>query len=233
MPGKTLRKSYFIELPPVNNDKIYQKNTNPIKVVDRNSNLGHTELMQRVIIASLFLTILSLLDVSPYSQTYAVVDHKKSQEYIADSRTLPPTATPTPKAIPPTPTIATPTQAVTYSGLSSEESYIIDRINEFRKSNGQGDVSPSSETCSFATTRVGEVKSSFNHDGFRSRIEGKNLPYGGYSHVTENLAMTEDYKEVITMWINSSGHRENMLKDTPFVCVKKDGSYYVYEGHKP
>jgi len=107
------------------------------------------------------------------------------------------------------------------------------KINEYRSSQGLGSVSTDSNTCSFARTRASEIVQSFNHDGFRSRISAKTLPYGAYHEVTENIAMTSDYTQVVTLWINSSGHAENMRKDTPFVCVEKSGNYYAYEGWRP
>lgn len=106
----------------------------------------------------------------------------------------------------------------------------MDAINAYRVSNGLAKVSQDPLTCSFATTRAKEIASNFNHDGFTSRINNHTLPYPSYHEITENIVMTSDYKEVVTIWINSPGHAENMRKDTPFVCVAKFGDYYAYEG---
>lgn len=107
------------------------------------------------------------------------------------------------------------------------------KINEYRSSQGLAGVKTDSYTCGFAATRAEEITRSFNHDGFSNRINSRTLPYPSYRKVTENIAMTSDYKQVVTMWINSSGHAENMRQDTPNVCVAKFGSYYAYEGWRP
>lgn len=119
------------------------------------------------------------------------------------------------------------------SNFSNVQTLIMQKINEYRVQNGLYKVKTNQETCSFAQKRAQEIASSFSHDGFRSRFDNKTLPYASYSEVTENIAMTSDYKEVVNMWINSSGHAENMRRDTPFVCVAQNGNYFAYEGWKP
>lgn len=111
--------------------------------------------------------------------------------------------------------------------------YLIQKINEYRASQGLTGVKTDSYTCGFAAIRAEEISHSFNHDGFSSRISSQTLPYPTYHKITENIAMTSDYKQVVTMWINSSGHAENMRQDTPNVCIARFGSYYAYEGWRP
>jgi len=146
-----------------------------------------------------------------------------------------PTATLIPSARPTRTPTATPTpQSQNNSGLlTSEEEYILNKINEYRASQNRASVSANRETCDFAKIRAEEISHNFNHDGFRNRVDSKSLPYSGYSSVTENIAMNSDYTDVTDRWIASSGHAENMRKDTPFVCVKKHGNYYAYEGWRP
>jgi uncharacterized protein YkwD len=148
-----------------------------------------------------------------------------------------PTSTPTPRptivpTVIPTPTVTKSTSPTTVP-TSSVTNSLLDKVNEFRSSKGLGKVSSNSETCSFASTRAGEISSNFNHDGFTSRISSHTLPYPNYKEVTENIAMTTKSEDVINMWINSSTHAENMLKDTPFVCIAQNGDYYAYEGWRP
>lgn len=141
------------------------------------------------------------------------------------------TLTPSPTRTP-TPSLkVTPTTEAGSSGTF--QNYIMNEINSYRKSQGLSTVQTDNNTCSFAQTRANEIINSFNHDGFRDRINNKTLPYPSYSSVTENIAMTSDYKNVVNMWINSSGHAENMRKDTPYVCVQRNGNYYAYEGWRP
>jgi uncharacterized protein YkwD len=106
-------------------------------------------------------------------------------------------------------------------------------INDYRKSQGLSAVKTDPYTCSFAKIRAQEITQGFNHDGFSNRITSHTLPYPTYHQVTENIAMTSDYKRVVTLWINSPGHAENMRRDTPYVCVESSGNYYAYEGWRP
>lgn len=111
--------------------------------------------------------------------------------------------------------------------------FIMNAINDYRKSQGLTPVSTDPYTCGFAATRAHEIVSNFDHSGFTTRINSKTLPYPSYAEITENLAMTSNYREVVTLWINSAGHAENMRKNTPYVCVAYDGNYYAYEGWRP
>ena len=154
-----------------------------------------------------------------------------------------PTASPTPTYTP-TPTISlqpSPTSVLVNSeqvdtnknDSPSIQEYIMLEINNYRSSHGLSKVTTDSHTCNFARVRVEEVSVSFNHDGFKSRIDGNSLPYPTYSKVTENIAMNSDHTKVVESWINSSGHAENMRQDTPYVCVEQKGNYFVYVGWRP
>jgi uncharacterized protein YkwD len=125
---------------------------------------------------------------------------------------------------------AVPTQIQT---TNYKKEYIMNAINEYRKLKGLSEVKTDSYTCSFAKTRAQEISINFNHDGFSQKVANKSLPYPSYSLITENIAMTSDYKKVAELWINSPGHAENMRQNTPFVCVENYGNYFAYEGWKP
>ncbi|MBA3723424.1 MAG: CAP domain-containing protein [Candidatus Levybacteria bacterium] len=111
--------------------------------------------------------------------------------------------------------------------------FIMHEINAFRSKNGLSSVTTNAQVCAFAATRAQEITASFNHDGFQSRADAKTLPYSNWSNVTENIAMTSNYKDVVNMWENSAGHAANMRADTPFVCVRQQGNYFAYQGMKP
>jgi uncharacterized protein YkwD len=111
---------------------------------------------------------------------------------------------------------------------------IINEINRYRASKGLAPVQMSAETCAFARTRAQEVVDPhFDHNGFNQRVSNKTIPYKVWSTVTENIAMTSNPAELVTLWINSPPHAENMRRDTPYVCVQKFGNYYAYEGMRP
>lgn len=123
---------------------------------------------------------------------------------------------------------ASPTQTPQSSLTTSEISqYLLDEVNKYRASQGVAAAQMDSNTCDFAQKRAQELKSNFSHDGFNS------LPYASYSQVTENIAQTGNYKDVIPMWVNSSGHAANMRANTPFICVKQYEDYYALEGWRP
>ncbi len=151
------------------------------------------------------------------------------------SKNTTPISSPTPSStaspVPTKTSIQSPSQSL--SDENSIQSYLLKEVNKYRSSKGLASVSMNTQVCDFAKTRAGEIASNFNHDGFSRKIESKTLPYSSYSEVTENIAMTSSSTDVVSIWINSSGHRANMEKDTPYVCIEKNGDYYAYEGWKP
>lgn len=156
------------------------------------------------------------------------------------TRPIVPLPSPTPiKSLAKRSTTVSPTKAAKPSAstegsiLGDAMAFIMSEINKYRSEHGLGAVQTSAETCTFAAMRASEIVSNFSHDGFQSRIDSKTLPYTSWSSVTENIAMTTNYTEVVTMWANSPGHAENMRADTPFVCVRQSGNYYAYVGMKP
>jgi uncharacterized protein YkwD len=138
-----------------------------------------------------------------------------------------------PKTVEPTKETPVSAAPAVPAPASDAMSFIMTGINNYRSSQGLSSVQTSNETCSFAATRAVEIVSNFSHDGFQNRIDSKTLPYKTWSGITENIAMTSNYKDVVNMWINSPGHAANMRADTPFVCVRQNGNYFAYVGMKP
>lgn len=170
---------------------------------------------------------------------------KRMEERLSERRgTVFPTLSPRPNSYPyptgsasptisPSPYPTTTPQPSQHPQEDYKKEYIMNAINEYRRSRGLYEVQTDPYTCSFAKTRAQEISVNFSHDGFSQRVANKSLPYPSYLLITENIAMTSDYKRVAGLWINSPGHAENMRKDTPFVCVESYGNYYAYEGWKP
>ncbi len=134
-----------------------------------------------------------------------------------------------------TPTTApqAPNQTSEIKQTSSGANDLLSQVNAYRASKGLSPVSEEAHTCSFAKTRASEITSAFNHDGFSSRVSSKNLPYPSYSEIAENIAMSSNPGDVVQAWIDSPGHNENMLKNTPFACIGNSGNYYAYESWRP
>lgn len=141
-----------------------------------------------------------------------------------------PTAKPTTVGMQTPATSPTPQSVVTADAV---QTFIMQALNDYRHTNGLGPVAINKYTCNFATTRAQEIMANFSHDGFTSRLNSHTLPYPNFSLVTENIAQTANYKDVVNMWANSSGHAANMRADTPYICVEYSGDYYAMEGWKP
>jgi uncharacterized protein YkwD len=142
---------------------------------------------------------------------------------------LTPTSKPTVK-----PT-ASSTPTITPANIPTDDktAFFINAINDYRRQNKLSDVKTSKETCDFAAIRAKEISTGFNHSGFEKRIQNDTIPFASWSLITENIAMTSNYKDVINMWIKSPGHAANMRKDTPYVCVMQYNNYFAYEGMRP
>ena len=102
-------------------------------------------------------------------------------------------------------------------GNISQNSYvneILSLVNKERAANGLSAVSLDTAICSAADIRAKEIKSSFSH----TRPDGRScftvLSDNGisYSGAGENIAYGQrSASEVMTAWMNSSGHRANIL----------------------
>ena len=101
-----------------------------------------------------------------------------------------------------------------------DENKLFDLVNIYRQSKGLSMLTKSVVTCGIATLRVNEIQNDFSHDGFRRNsqkwINSYNLSYLG-----ENLA--EDYSSeeiVLSKWLKSSKHRENLMDDYSYSCMR-------------
>jgi uncharacterized protein YkwD len=135
-----------------------------------------------------------------------------------------PTTTPLP-TITPLPSNGPLTQ------VSDPTDFLLAEINTYRQSLGLSNVEEDRDSCSFATVRAREIFNNFSHEDFNKRIEDKSLPYISYTLVTENIAYNSDYTKVVTEWIASPGHAENLRQDTRYACIGKFDNYYTYESY--
>ena len=90
-------------------------------------------------------------------------------------------------------------------------------VNKYRNENGLSSVSLSSAICDAADVRAVEIKSVFSHtrpDGRScfTALSDLGISYGGAG---ENIAYGQSSpEEVMTAWMNSSGHRANILNSS-------------------
>ncbi|MDY3791482.1 MAG: CAP domain-containing protein [Oscillospiraceae bacterium] len=101
-------------------------------------------------------------------------------------------------------------------GTSSSESddyidEVIRLINEERAAAGKSALKKNDELCKNAQLRAGEISGYFSHtrpDGTEC-FTAITVPYG---YAGENIAMGQrDPEEVMDCWMNSSGHKKNIL----------------------
>ena len=110
---------------------------------------------------------------------------------------------------------------------------LLNGVNAYRLQVGLPPVQTSPQVCSFAAIRAKEIATHFNHDGFNDRTASHTIPYIRWSRATENIATTPNVNEVVSLWANSASHAANMRDNTPYVCIKRYGNYYAYEGMRP
>jgi uncharacterized protein YkwD len=168
------------------------------------------------------------------SHSSSLQETKTSQnQVLATAPPLPsPAVSPLPAELPETP-LTLSRQTSQLSSSMNIQNYIMKQINDYRKSLNIPEVNTDPHTCAFAKIRAEEISRDFSHSGFNKRISENSLPYPNFTQITENIALNSNYQDVVPQWISSSGHAENMRRDTPFVCVEKYGNYFAYEGFKP
>ncbi len=129
--------------------------------------------------------------------------------------------------------LITPVVEAAESTEKEVTAYIIKEVNAYRASLKLKPVQTNDETCNFAKIRAAEIATNFSHDGFNRRVKAGALPYKRWHVITENIAMTSDYREVEKLWEHSPGHAKNMRDDTTYVCVVRNGKYFAYLGMTP
>ncbi len=199
-----------------------------------------------IVTCIIILDVLLLIDIeNDKNATVAIIESPKTVTVASNNSAQIGTAKitiPKPKITVAEETVITftPTPAPENSTKTSEAKQaqsgsgdLLSQVNAYRATKGLSPVSPETHTCAFANTRASEITSAFNHDGFSSRVNSKNLPYPSYSEIAENIAMSSNPADVVQAWIDSPGHNENMLKNTPYACIGNSGDYYAYESWRP
>lgn len=109
-------------------------------------------------------------------------------------------------------------QVTQYSTLVSEDSYLelLNLINEFRQQANLSVLEWSAPLFEAAQAHAEDMVQNhyFDHVGLDSSSPADRAQRAGYSSafVAENIAAgRENPRDVFEQWVNSSGHRENML----------------------
>ncbi len=133
----------------------------------------------------------------------------------ASSTSPPPTVIPTHTALPPTPTsgICNP------SGNGGLESSLIQLINQERQSRGIGTLSQQSQLASAARVHSEDMACNdfVSHTGSDGSLPWDRALSQGYNYsaIAENIfAGSSSAQSIFNGWMNSPGHRDNMLNPT-------------------
>lgn len=88
---------------------------------------------------------------------------------------------------------------------------IFDLVNQERVTNGLEKLTLSNELCNIADVRAKEIYSDFSHNGFDAYSSDIKNDFNTI-YVSENIAKwARNASEVMSGWMNSSGHRANIL----------------------
>ena len=142
-----------------------------------------------------------------------------------------PTATPT-KAPTPTPT-KSPSQSSGNTSLSNYASQVLQLVNQERAKAGLSAYTTNSSLTSAANLRAKEIAQSFSHTrpngtSFSTALQQYNI---SYRTAGENIAYGQKTpQEVVTGWMNSTGHRANILNSNfnkiGIGVYQSNGTYY-------
>lgn len=146
-----------------------------------------------------------------------------------------PTNTPTPTKTPPTPSPRNQPQPTSSSvkiipsTSSVSRQSLQDATNTYRASGGKNALDFRDDLCALAETRAKEIANSFDHGGFRARIDSGELKALNYKAVAENIWHgTGDATRIIKDWSESSGHNKNLLEDWQWGCGAHVSGYAAY-----
>lgn len=129
------------------------------------------------------------------------------------------TQPPPPNTPVPQPTNTPVPQSCSPSGNNSFESQLINLINQERTSRGIGTLSANSQLTTAALNHSEDMACNdfFSHTGSNGSTPWARMAAAGYSGsaMAENIAAGQgSAQQVFDGWMNSSGHRDNMLNPT-------------------
>ncbi len=141
------------------------------------------------------------------------------------THTSTPTATETAQGSPPPPPTATDTAQPTSppacdpSGNGSFESALIALINQERQDRGIGSLSPQGQLATAGRNHSADMACNgfFSHTGSDGSLPWDRVSALGYSYssIAENIfAGSSNAQTAFNAWLNSPGHRDNMLNPT-------------------
>jgi len=107
--------------------------------------------------------------------------------------------------------------------IDTEE--LLDIVQEWRVDNNYPPYLNSDKLCQVAEKRLNEVDTDWSHNGFYDEVSicGDELCTLG-----ENLAKNYvSEKEILAAWLNSHLHKDNLVDDFEYTCIRSDGRLVV------
>ena len=117
------------------------------------------------------------------------------------------------------------------SSLDPQEQAVIRHINEARSANGLPPLQVDPRLCAAAKGHSNDM-AAHNFFSHNSPVQGRGsfaarARQAGASAAAENIAKTGSGKATVKAWMNSSGHRKNILSKTSRIGVGRNGSLYT------
>ncbi len=163
------------------------------------------------------------------SPTASLAPHPTMTPTKAPTPTRMPDPTQTPPTITPQPQPTSSSVRIIPTSSSVSQQSLQDATNAYRAQAGKNNLSLRDDLCALAEIRAQEIASSFDHGGFRSRIDSGELKALQYKAVAENIWHgTGDATRIVKDWSESSGHNKNLLEDWQWGCGAHSNGYAAY-----
>lgn len=106
---------------------------------------------------------------------------------------------------------------------------LFDLINNWRKENNLSEYIVDNELCSFAKTRVKEIKENYGHEEFMKRFS--NTSYEISENLSTGSLINLQEEHILIGWLKSSKHKEALEREYSKSCLvcdnDKDNFYCV------
>ena len=133
-----------------------------------------------------------------------------------------PQATPTPT---PQPEVSATSKGTPQVKVINPE-VLLNVVNEWRVENGYSAYQVDQRLCDMGFERLEQIPSDWSHDQFEPTL---NKHFNGYNFFGENLARGYSYEaDVLSAWLDSPTHRDNLEARVPLTCIVTDGYFVVH-----
>lgn len=109
-----------------------------------------------------------------------------------------------------------------------DEEIIFNSINQWRKDHNLNPLEKSDIVCEIAKIRLYDTKLNWSHEGFNELTNKYYLRDGRIKRLGENLGRYQiNENSLVTSWLNSPSHLENIKGNFTHTCITTDKGYTV------